>query len=120
MVEKPPRSKRHSQEDDDAQRPEGAEHMFDASGLAIPMTHGLRPDRENAGDFAGPSRTGVMNDGENVSLGGENVPEAEVRAATREPENDVAVWLEVDYEEDEDNIAFNDGAVNDGRHFPSM
>ena len=101
VIEKQPRSKRHSQEDDDVFRPESAEHVFDAAGLATPLTCGLRQRYQNP-ESADPSRTNDMSEDEG-EIAGENVPDSEVRAATRESDDDDLVWLEQDYDEDEEN-----------------
>ena len=115
VVEKSPRSKRHTQEDDDLQRPESAEHVFDAPGLANPLTHGLQNPCTWSGNRANNSDTGETSEEGDINAAGQNVPEAEVRAVAqqREPDNDFAVWLEEDYDEDEEDLPYDDADAGD-------
>ena len=119
VLEKQPRSKRHSQEDDDEQRPDAAEHVFNAPGLHIPLT---RVDTApGVGSAAGASTSRGTNyeaacDGDS---GGENVAEAEVRAASEDIEapDDPVGWVDEDYEDEDDNLPMPVGITENNSTF---
>lgn len=115
VLEKQPRSKRHSTEDDDALRPDAAQHVFDAPGLSTPLT---RRERQAQRDSSGMASTSRQTDprGQNMTEPeGENVPIAEVIAANinRESDEDPAGWLDDELVDDDDNLPYEDGLARD-------
>ena len=112
----PLRSLRHSQADDDLHRPDASQHVFDAPGLRTPVT-----DREgaeiNMSSSRAPSSQEAPLESQNPpAASGQNVPAAAVNAALehREPDDNPAVWLDQDFQDEEDIRPFDERlTVND-------
>ena len=105
VLDHPPRSRRHAQEDDDDHRPEDANHAFDAPGLSTPLTTEYR----NVGipeprDASSSHSTHSFREHE-ATTSGQNVTEAEVEAVDhmRAADNEQAAWLDEDYHDEEDD-----------------
>ena len=111
VVEKPPRSKRHAQEDDDVQRPDAAEHMFDAPSLAVPLTNDFqrRPRAPRDGRGVSPIRE-ANSEHETEGVPGQNVTEEDVPAANPrgEDENDYSAWLEEGFDDEDETLPYGD------------
>ena len=85
--------------------------MFDTPGLRNPITSGMRGQTDNAPQEASSSQGPQQGRRERSQNVGQNVAESEVAAATlhREPDNNPAVWLEEDFEDDDDNLPYDAG-----------
>ncbi|KAG0596932.1 hypothetical protein M758_UG296900 [Ceratodon purpureus] len=112
VLEKQPQSRRMSQEDDDVHRPDAAEHVLDARGLATPVTDDYKDIREPSSSRGPRRRAAEMYFEETGKYDGENVAKAELHAASmnREADNDEVGWLEEDFEDDDDNLPFHGDA----------
>ena len=76
VLEKQPRSRRHSQEDDDKDRPDAAEHVFDARGLETPIATTNRVPPRHTQAQASTSRAAPADTVDSSYTSGENVSEA--------------------------------------------
>ena len=109
VLEKQPRSRRHTQEDDDVFRPDSAEHVFDAAGLPTQTATSYGPTADNSQSRASTSRSQNFNVNDNVDAGGENIPEADVQAvaANMEVDDNSVAWLEDDFEDEDNNMPYD-------------
>ena len=78
VLEKQPRSRRHSEEDDDIYRPYAGEHIFDAPGLTNPLTGKGRQTRDLSTSWRVNSQIFGLETSSARNYVGEQVPVAEV------------------------------------------
>ena len=120
VLDKLPRSKRHSQEDDDIFRPDSLEHTFDAPGMAIPMTSGIHSrTTTRSGDPSTSSATSSGSDNRPRTVG-QNVPQREINEANQRMAEDTknSACLDNEFEDEDHNLPLDTGVETEAHSIP--